>query len=43
MDIWGFIQTLRGRSLRTLERGNMFEILDVSESGVIIRPNFTGK
>ena len=39
MDYWAEIRKLKGNTLRTLDRGNPFDVLDVTESAVIIRPH----
>ena len=42
-QMWPNICTLRGRELKTLERGRPFEVLDVDSHGVLLSPVVSGK
>lgn len=42
-QLWNEIKEMKGLTLRTLDRHNPFEIVDVTESTVIILPKSTGK
>ena len=43
MDILDELKYLKGETLRTLDRGNRFDVLDVNTMGVIIKPLSTRK
>ncbi len=38
MDLWSEIKQLEGKVLKTLLQGKKFEVVEVRDSGVIIRP-----
>lgn len=39
MDCWMQIRALKGKTIRTLDRGNPFDVLDVTENAAIVRPH----
>lgn len=39
MDFWAEIRKLKGKTLKTLDHGNPFDVLDVTDSAVIVRPH----
>lgn len=43
MSYWNEVKNLEGRTLQTLDRGNKFEVLVVTNHGVIVKPLSTGK
>jgi hypothetical protein len=42
MDCWGEIRKLKGKTLKTLDGGNPFDVVDVTERAVIVRPHEHG-
>ena len=43
MNCWDKVKELEGRTLKTLDRGNKFDVLVVTNHGVIVKPLATGK
>ena len=39
MDIWIEVEKLKGQTLRTLDQRKPFDIVDVSEKAIIVRPH----
>jgi hypothetical protein len=39
MDCWNEIRKLKGKTLKTLDQGNPFDVVDVTEHVVIVRPH----
>ena len=42
-SFWDEIKNIEGKTLKTLDRGNKFEILVVTNHGMIVKPLSTGK
>ena len=43
MNIWMEIEKLKGQTLRTLDQRKPFDVVDVLENVVVIRPHIHGK
>lgn len=43
MELWTEIGKLKGKTLRTLDRGNPFQVLDVTSTAVIVSPGASKK
>jgi hypothetical protein len=43
MDLWSEVKKLEGATLRTLDRGNRFEVLAVTRQNVVVKPSATLK
>ncbi len=43
MDCWNEIRKLKGKTLKTLDHGNPFYIIDVRERRVVVSPHASGK
>jgi hypothetical protein len=43
MECWEEIHKLKGRTLKTLDRGNPFDVVDVTERVVVVRPHENNK
>ena len=43
MEFWRRIKNLKGNTLRTLFKGKPFDIVDISDNAIIIRPHHKNK
>lgn len=42
MDMWLAIRQLKGKTLRTLDRNNPFDVVDITEQMIVVRPHASG-
>ena len=42
MNLWTELRKLEGHTLKTLDKGNPFDVIKVSENEVIVRPQVRG-
>jgi len=43
MSIWSSVTQLQGRTLKTLDQGKQFDVVSVTEQGVIVKPHISDK
>lgn len=43
MDIWPAIEGLKGKTLRTLDRNNPFDVVDVTDQTIVVCPHASGR
>jgi hypothetical protein len=43
MDVWDEVSNLNGKTLKTLDKGREFDILDISKNYLFIKIHSTGK
>lgn len=42
MDCWNEISKLNGKTLKTLDRGNPFDVIEVTQNAAVLRPHESG-